>query len=161
MWQASTANGPGGTAAGPEAARTQGVSDVDGHSRRQRQPPLADPMREPPRYAPRQDAGADSRPRCQSTPGAEEALRLDDHPRADGVVGRLVDEDEGPRGAVAQVGVEGERLGRPQAHAPDVVERELAAVRRASQGLEVDAVLDGVDDRARAVGRVLDRVAPA
>src|SRR4051794_26183245 len=50
--------------------------------------------------------------------------RAEDHPRAHGVVGALVDEDERAGGAVAAVLVEEERRGGAQLHPADLVERE-------------------------------------
>jgi hypothetical protein len=46
------------------------------------------------------------------------------HAGADRLVGRLVDHDEGAGRAVARVGVDGERLGQPEADPADVVQLE-------------------------------------
>src|SRR4051812_33225579 len=90
-----------------------------------------------------------------------DGLRRRDHARAHGVVRGLVDEDERAGGAVVGVGVEGERLGGAQSHPADVVEGQLRRRRLAAQGAELDAILERLDDRARRVRGVLDRVAPA
>ena len=54
----------------------------------------------------------------------------EDHPGADGVVRRLVDEDERAGLAVLGVRVDGERLGEAQPDDADVVQREPLRRRR-------------------------------
>ena len=81
----------------------------------------------------------------------------DEHPGADGRVGRLVDEDEPPGHPVAGVLVDEQRLGGAQPHPADVVEPELAAVRLAVQRVDVEPVLQLLDHPAHRAGRVLDR----
>ena len=66
--------------------------------------------------------------------------RRHDHPGADGVVRRLVDDDEAAGRAVARVGVERERPRGAQPHAADVVEAELAGRGLAVERVDVDAV---------------------
>lgn len=48
-----------------------------------------------------------------------------DHPRAHGLVRRLIDQDEAARAAVSDIRVEGQRRARAQPHPADVVELEL------------------------------------
>src|SRR5829696_2861505 len=64
--------------------------------------------------------------RCSPPLGS--VLRCRDQPGADGVVRRLVDQDEAARLAVARVRVERERCAETQAHMADLVEREAVAV---------------------------------
>ena len=84
-----------------------------------------------------------------------------DHAGADGVVRRLVDEDEAAGRAVVAVRVEEDRLGRAQAGAADLVEREAAHVRFAFECVDVVAVLDRGGASTHAPGRVLEPEGPA
>src|SRR5262249_43100578 len=84
-----------------------------------------------------------------------------DHPSArNRVIGRLVDQNEAAGGPVAGVWVARERRGAAQANATDLVQRQLRG-RHVLEGVDVDAVVELVDDRPRAAGRVLDRVPAA
>src|SRR5258708_33790739 len=50
---------------------------------------------------------------------------LDDGPRADGVVGGLVDQDERPAVAIVDIGIGDDHRAGPQCHGANVVERQL------------------------------------
>jgi hypothetical protein len=83
-----------------------------------------------------------------------------DHPGADGVVRRLVDEDERAGRAVARVVVDEQRAAWCAAHAADVVEPELGRLRSRCSVL-TSRRYELLDHRAHRARRVLDRVARA
>src|ERR1039457_5280361 len=95
-----------------------------------------------------------------ATAGGCASGRGRDHPRADSLVARLVDQDEAAGAAVAAIWVEHERDARSQAHAADVVERELRRRLGALERVYVDEVADLLHDRRRAARGVLDQVPP-
>ena len=79
------------------------------------------------------------------------------HPRADRVVGLLVDEDERAGGAVVVVGVGGERDARLQGDAGDVVECEGRRRRTVLERGDVEQRVERCHDRAQGARRVLER----
>ena len=85
------------------------------------------------------------------------AVVLQDHPRANGVVVALVDDDEGAGGPVVFVGVDEEWLGEFEADLGDVVHGQLFG-RDAFQGVHVQAVVDGGELGLRIARRVADQV---
>ena len=87
--------------------------------------------------------------------------RLVDHAGADGVVGVLVDEDEGAGDAVVGVAVGQHRRARAQRHAADVVELEAGRRGPLVERRHVEPRMHGLDRRAHRARRVLERVARA
>ena len=84
-----------------------------------------------------------------------------DHPRADGAIARLVDQDEAAGAAVARVGIDDERGARAQVHPADVVERQLG--RRVVRSSVCTSTTSRIASTTRGdfVGGVLEQVARA
>src|SRR5690349_13651558 len=85
---------------------------------------------------------------------------MNDHPRRDGVVGRLVDEDERAGGVTALVGIGRDLAAQPQLYVSDVVQTQLPRLRPLERS-EVDAPLDGVEPGGNRARAVLERQAVA
>src|SRR3954453_9243684 len=74
------------------------------------------------------------------------------HPRADGGVGRLVDQDEPAGDPVSGVVVDEQRLRGAQLHSADVVEPELRGLHVPVQRVDVEPVLQVLDHGADRAG---------
>src|SRR5579862_1592198 len=71
------------------------------------------------------------------------------------LVRRLVDEDEGARGAIHGIRIDTERLREAQAHDADVVQLEPLGSRYVLDRVDVDTGYELVGDRAHRAGRLL------
>src|SRR5579862_4217839 len=86
---------------------------------------------------------------------------LRDHSARDGVVRRLVHEDEAAGRAIVHVAVGGDGLRDADAHGADVVERERLRLGVCLQRLEIQARMELLDARAHALRAVLEPIAAA
>src|SRR5215218_9338954 len=91
--------------------------------------------------------------------GVSPRIASQDHARTDGVVRRLVDEDEAAGCAVAPVLVHQQRGRQPQSQLADLVQLEAVRVLVAVERVHVDAVDQLVHLRQRGAARVLDPIA--
>ena len=89
-------------------------------------------------------------------PGLDLA-RLDDGAGADGVVGRLVDQDERAAVPVVGVGVGDHDRAGAQRHRPDVVERQLDRVVELVERLGIQPGVQRLHRRAHRLGGLLER----